>query len=124
MTFQDPLSCRIYEEQKASDKCTSSTLALKIFLGLVWTLIELYFAFILYCFYSKTVKGFYGPMGSPPIFPEIYNASQNTMYKKAIILEVKGMKMKDSLKENILGYPIECLKQSKVNFKMIYLFSK
>jgi len=118
MTFEDIFSCQIYADQKASDKCLANSLALKIFLGLIWTFVELYFCYIVYCFYVKTLKGYYGPMGFPPIFPDIYAASQNSMIRNGIIMEVKGMKLNgtNTLKEYIvpLGYPIQDKKYNKV----------
>lgn len=98
MTFQDTFSCQFYyETQKSSDKCLSNSISLKIFLGIIWTLIELYFTYIVYCFYVKTLKGFYGPIGSPPIFPDVSNPTQNCRFKKGIALEVQGIKPRGNI---------------------------
>ena len=118
ITFQDAFSCQIYVEQQKYEKCLSNSLALKIFLGMLWTITEIYLQYIVYCFYIKTIKGFYGPFGSPPIFPDIYTASQNSSFKKGIILEVNGIKIKrNTIKENLdVGFPLpEKQKKIKLN---------
>ena len=102
MTFEDAFSCQIYAEQRNSDKCMSNTLALKIFLGFIWTLVEIYFGYIVYCFYMRTFKGYYGPQGYPPIFPDIYASSQNSRLKKGVILEVNGVRTKNFNKELVV----------------------
>lgn len=121
MTFQDTLSCEFHPEQKYLDKCLSNSISLKIFLGLIWTAVELYFTYIVFCFYMKTLKGFYGPIGSPPIFPDIYNASQNSRFKTGIALEVFGIKIKGNILKGFdqEGYVLD--KNMKV-YKVCYYY--
>lgn len=119
LTFQDIFSCQIYVEQSKNEKCLSNILLLKIFLGVFWTIFEVYLLFVVFGFHYKSMKGFYGQLGSPMIFPDIYSVSQNACYKKGIILEVIGIKVnQDTLKKENpdIGFPL--MKKQK-NVKVI-----
>ena len=122
MTFDDTFSCQIYADQRNTDKCLSNSLALKVFLGLIWTIVEIYFCYIIYCFYIKTLKGYFGPMGYPPIFPDIYAASQNTLIKTGIIIEANGVRLKTQMKDSstiLTGFPIQDKKSFRVSYFLL-----
>lgn len=91
--FQDLLDCIIFNSK--SDICSGRDVLVRVFLALIWTILELYFSYVVYSYYSRTIKGFYGQIGFPAVFIDYRAASQNFMLKNAVILEMKGIKIKN-----------------------------
>ena len=85
------VKCNAISTEKS---CNVPNYSLSVFTGIIWWMIEFYFLFICYSFYSRAKRGEYGPPGSLPDFMAHSEHSFHSRTKKAIVIEGKGLKPK------------------------------
>ena len=95
------LNCSL--SQPVDENCLKNQLDAQFCVDLIWSLFEIYLSLVVYSFCARVNRGFYGPIGGTPIFPDL-SLIDTGLYKQGISLEVKGRKVKGIIeKEVILG---------------------
>ena len=91
------LNCSL---RQGDQECIEKQLDAQFSVDVVWTFFEMYCTLVVYSFCLKVGKGFYGPVGGSPIFPD-FNLMDLGMYKEGICLETKGVKVKNYLGKDL-----------------------
>lgn len=88
----------------------------------VWSVIDVYFLMMVVTFCKRIHQGYYGMIGATPIFINRISSSDLDCFKKAICIETKGLKIKNtkknSIDESVLLHSVKEGKNQKKFFKI------
>lgn len=106
--FKKPLDTNIIKNEISPFFCFDS----------FWSLYEIYIIMIIVSFCDKVKRGFYGQLGTTPIYPGNYEESNHSKIISKGILEVNGFRIKNARGSKIEdGFVFEPQNQTKVKKK-------
>ena len=103
----------IFSIENLKDFRIQDEINLSFFTDAIWSIYEIYLLMVIYCFYIRVKRGYYGQRGEIPYFPQQISYSNVGFYKTGIIRETQGYKIKNVVVESVeIGISL-----NKINFK-------